>query len=88
MKELIDKKIKEISCDVYDWTPAMYDETLAYAKAQTLNPDKAVSVSIAVLKFLFWVKDNLIVDGKLKMPLWKWPSIIYEIRELIKNIVK
>ncbi len=89
-KQIIEKHIKLTACEAFDWTPRMYDlrkEEIPYLMA-TVKP-QGLPVIVAALKLLLWILDNLFnEDGKLSIPIWKWPKVVMAVRDFINDLKK
>jgi hypothetical protein len=80
LKERLDNRIVEISIAEFGQSYTMPMITL---KVKT---SKAVTFSMALLKLLLFLSQNVFKEGKLNLPFWKWPSIINAIKEFLNSI--
>ena len=80
LKERLDKRIVEISIAEFG-----YESSLSMI-ALKVKTSKAVTFSMALLKLLLFLSQNVFKDGKLHLPVWKWPSVIVAIKEFLNSI--
>ncbi len=80
LKERLDKRIVEISIAEFGQS---YTMSMIALKVKT---SKAVTFSMALLKLLLFLSQNVFKEGKLNLPFWKWPSIINAIKEFLNSI--
>jgi hypothetical protein len=80
LKERLDKRIVEIYIAEFGQS---YTMSMIALKVKT---SKAVTFSMALLKLLLFLSQNVFKEGKLNLPFWKWPSIINAIKEFLNSI--
>ena len=86
LKEKLDNRIALLSMESFGWTKPIY---IAYSHLviEKLDAAKTLTFSMALLRFFLWIAENLFTkEGKLTMPIWKWPSIIIALGNFLKSI--
>jgi uncharacterized membrane protein YoaT (DUF817 family) len=86
LKERLDERIMLVSMEAFNWTPYMYEKS-SHTISEKIEGEKVLTFSMALLKFLLWLAENIFTkEGKLSLPIWKWPSVISNIRDFINSI--
>ena len=87
-KHILERHIELTACEAFDWTPKIYEQRKDELPniLSALKP-QGLPVLAAVLKFLIWILENLLDEnGKLSIPIWKWPKVVMAVRDFIKDL--
>ncbi len=79
-QEKINLRIKYLSIECFGYD---VDHNIMALK---IEASKATSFSLALLKLLLFLSQNVFKDGKVELPFWKWPSLANAIREFLNSI--
>jgi len=86
-KEKLNLRIQELTMEVYQWTPHMYEIQKGSVSAR-IEGAVIITTSIALLKLLIWASENLFNDeGRFSLPITKWYSVIKKVKEFLKSIL-
>lgn len=79
-QERLNLRIKDLSIECFGYES---DHSLLALK---VDLQKTKTFSLALLKLLLFLSQNVFKDGKLHLPVWKWPSVIVAIKEFLNSI--